>query len=102
MLTYNYGTQILPHNRYQLAPDLDQKVDKIYEELKKSTKEYLLSQPEVSASYFETLGRLLKEFEDVKTAVCDNQPYKAKWETLDLAAKTVGEYVKALPLLKIV
>lgn len=95
-------TQVLPHNRYQLAPELIQKVHKLFQQWEQDTLEYLVEQPEVSASYYETLGRILKEYKDVETAICDGQAYKTKYEISDLIRKTAGEYVKALPLLRIV
>lgn len=102
MLTYNYGTQVLAHNRFTVAPDIRKQVDRLFDQLKEDTLEYLVNQPEKSASLYETLGRMLKEYKDVENAICENQPYKAKHELVDLICKAAGEHIKSAHLLRIV
>lgn len=101
-LTATTNPNVLPHSRFYLAPEVVNKVDKLFDQLKQDTLEYLMSQPEVSASLYETLGRMRKEYKDVENAICENQPYKAKWELLDLICKAAGEHVKSQHLLRIV
>jgi hypothetical protein len=96
-----YQTQVLPHNRFDVSPEIKAQVKKLYAQLEQDTLEYLQSQPETSASLYETLGRVLKEYRDVENAVCENQPYKAKWELLDLISKAAGEHVKSVNILRI-